>query len=403
MFLFNKKEDVVLLISINNGGINVSFVSFSENQKPKFLYNTILPLIGEKPEVSNLSSGLSSLLDSSLKEIFKRGWSKAKIKNKEISRVIVSVSSPWFALKVKDIKLSQQIPFIITQDFIDDIVLKEGELFKKELSRNPDNSKIQFSIVEKNIVHTKINGYVVDNIIGKKTKNFDAHLLISTVPKNVKEKIINLVHRHTHLSEEKILMHSFPIILFFVVRDISQPDSDFVMINADSEITDVILVKDHVIKSIVSFSFGKNTIIRHLAKFFKISPEIAESQFNMYVFGKIDKPTANSIENILENLEREWAVYLEDALLSLSSGAFLPKKTYIISDGPFSSILINFLKLQKTDMTSSFRKNINITHIDSSFLSSLCQSNSGMLFFMINFSKINKMGLRIYIKVRKMK
>ena len=378
LFSFLEKENVSLLINIGNGGINVSFVSFVKNQIPKFLYSINAPYVGEKANTSKLSDSMSLLLDSLLKTAIKRGWSNAfwSNKNKKFSHIVISFSSPWLILKSKDIHLSQDIPFIITRKFINDITIKEAGLFKKELLKNnPEDTGGGFEIIEKSIIHTKINGYTINDVIGRKTKSLDVSLYISAISENIKKKISDIVLGHTHTDRENILMHSFPLVLFSTIRDNLEEDSDFVLMNISSEITDIILINNHVIKSVESFPFGKNTIVRRLAKFFKVSLEIAESQLTMYMSKKVDDSTFDSIQNLLEDLEKEWSIYLEDTLLTLSPEMVLPKKIYIVTNNEVSSIFIDFLKLPKTDTTSNFRKHLEIVHMDESILSKFYQNN----------------------------
>src|SRR3989344_4561801 len=157
IFSFLEKEDVSLLVNIGNGGINISIVSFVKNKIPRFIYNINSPYIGEKPNASKLSDSMNSLLDSLLKTAIKNGWSDVfwKNKNRKFSHIIITFSSPWLVLKTKDIHLSENTPFIVTKKFINDIVSKEGKLFKSELAKNyPKNTESEFEIIEKSIIHT---------------------------------------------------------------------------------------------------------------------------------------------------------------------------------------------------------------------------------------------------------
>lgn len=376
MLSFLEKEDISLLINVNNGSINTSLFSFVKNKKPELLYCVSAPFAGEKPDPLKLSDSMLMLLDSSLKNLVTNVWSKSGWKRqKKISNVMVSFSSPWFLLKTKEIHLTQDTPFIITKKFINDITLKEEEVFKRDLLKNySETTQNQFSVIEKSVVHTKINGYVMDNVIGRKTKTFDASLLISVISQDIEQKVSDLVLKHTHVPRESIFMHNFPLVLFSAIRDDFEKDPNFILINSDSEITDIILVNDHVIKSIASFPFGKNTIIRYIAKSFKISFEIAESQLSLFMSKKMDDSISRAIQTLLEDLEKEWAIYLEDSLLTLSPKMIFPQKTYMLLNDETAPIFLSFIKIKKMDMTLGFRKNADIIQINNSILSGFYQS-----------------------------
>lgn len=365
-------EDISLLINIGNGGINIGIASFAKKKLPNFLYTINAPYIGEALNTSKLSDNMSRLLDSLLKTTLKEGWSSAfwKRNNRKFSHVIVSFSSPWLTTGIKNIHLSQKIPFIITNDFINDIVLKEKDLYKNELINiGSRKSNQKYKIIESSIVHSKINGYTVDNVIGRKTTDFDAFIYTSAISETIENNVSNKVMQHTHISREHIYMHSFSLVMFSTIRDNFGETPDFLAMNINSEITDIILVNNHIIKSVESFPFGKNTIIRQISRNLRISLELAESQLAMFMSGKLDENRYETIQKILEDLEREWAVYFENTLTTLSKDMSLPKKMYILTNTDISSIFLDFLKVPKRDITSNFRKNLEITHIEHSELS----------------------------------
>jgi hypothetical protein len=371
---FLEKEDVSILVNIGNGGINLSVVSFAKNQLPKFLYTVNAPYLGEKPSTFELSPNMHLLLDSLLKTAVKTVWTNPfwNNKNKKFSQVIISFSSPWLTFRTKHIHLLEKTPFIVTKEFIDDIVLKEGKLLKNELAKNSSkNSNLDLEIIEKNIVHSKIAGYTIDNIINKKTTELDLFLHMSAVSRDIQEKISNIIIKHTHILKENILMHSFPLVLFSAIRDNFGENPNFLIMNINSEMTDIIFVDTHIIKAIESFPFGKNTIVRQIAKSSNLSMEIAESQLSMYMFKKVEDSVSILTEKILEDLEKEWAIYLEDTLLSISPEMILPKKIFIVSNNDTSSLFVNFLSLPKSDATLSFRKNLEIVEITDVQLSNL--------------------------------
>ena len=153
--LLSKKEEVNLLLHIGNGNISGGLVKFKNGQKPTLIYSVCL-------DSDKSPNSLSSLLGEILASIMKKGLSAmpahAGQPGGKIFSVLVSFSSPWFVSEAKNIHLVQNIPFVITNKFIGSILKSEGELFKKNLR-----------LMENVILHSKINGYSVENIFGKTT------------------------------------------------------------------------------------------------------------------------------------------------------------------------------------------------------------------------------------------
>ncbi len=376
----DKKEEVCLLVDIGNGNITGALVLFVSNQQPKFLYTIKTDFtISDKPESSKLIEAMGRILDDTFTDIMKYGFDHNywKNKGKKLDNVIVAFSSPWFMPKTKHIHLSKDKPFIISESFLADITQKEEEVFKKELAEElKDENNDSFEVIEKSIVHIKINGYTIENSIGSETKIFDAHLCMSVVNKNVIEKVYNLILKHTLIPRNKVLVHSFPLVSFSVVRDIFTDHSNFMLMDVTGEVTDLTLVQNDVIVGTTSFPSGRNYIIRKIGQVFDVPAEIAESTLHMYLSGKSDSEASLKVENILENLEKEWSIYVLNTLLELSPEMVLPRRLYLTANEDVAPIYMDFMKLPKNDVTLNFRKNIDLVHLDNKKLSHFYTTNS---------------------------
>ena len=366
---FRKKEDELsILLDIGNGSINGAIVLFTKNKIPRFIFTGEVPFsIPLQPSAPELSAEMKILLNKILDYLIKNGLSKMTFA-KKIEKVLVTFSSPWFALKTKHINLVQQNYFLITKDFLDDIIEKEKKVFEKLLS-GEDSPNKSFEIVEKSIVHTKINGYEMSNSLGRKTKNFDAYLCLSVVGKSSIDIVHNAILKNSHIPADMVSIHTFPVVSFIVVRDIFSANSDFIIMDITGEVTDLTLVEDNVVIKSISMPSGRNFIIRQIAKKLDLSAEIAESNFHLYAEGKLDEKTKIQIQTILLDVEKEWSIYLESAIQEFSSQKNIPSTVYLTVDSDVAPIYKDFLSLVKTDSTAEFRKNMNLIHINKETLS----------------------------------
>lgn len=373
------KEKTYLLIDIGNGSINTALVSYEGNKLPKFLHTetAVFPVYNSLDKVKLLDA-MDHILNEMIVKIMNNGFivKKAKEKRKILSGALVTFSSPWFISKTKHIHIEKDFKFVITQDFLNDIVEKEGEIFKqdilKEESANLGNS---FEVIEKSVVHIKINGYVVNQSMGIKTNNMDAFLCMSIVDSSILSKINNILLRNASIPKENIKFHTFPVASFSVFRDIFINYDEFLIMDITGEVTDLTLVQRDIIISESSFPFGRNSIIRKISQELNVSNEIAESTIRLYISKKIDPATSVKVEEIIGNLEKEWAVYLSNSMISLSPDLSIPPRLYLTVDEDIAGLFINFIKLPKMDdLTSSFRKKVNIIHINQKLLMPFYQS-----------------------------
>lgn len=374
IFSFGKKESMSLLVNIGNGGISVALVGFAKNQLPKVIYSTSSEFKSEKSETTRLPSDAIELLDSLIKNTFDNSYSNVNWKNKSknISNVVLSFSSPWVISKSKVIHLSKEKPFIVSKKFIENIIYEEEKLYKKELRENPDiGNSNEFITADKSVVHAKINGYFIDNCIEMKTDNLDLFLYMSVITKNIEDSVNSVIAKHINISPDKVIVNSAVFGLFSVMRDIFPTDSNYLFMNIDSEITDLVHVENHTIEALTTFPFGENSIIRQIAKSSNQPFETAKSQFSMFITNKSDSSIVPETEIAFQNSEKEWAVYLEDALSALSSNNdILPRRMYLFSKDDITPVFSDLLKQEKNDTTHNFRKNLDIIDIPDSLFSS---------------------------------
>lgn len=381
MGFFTKSDSkVCLLIDIGSGSITTSYVLYERGKHLVFLHTLSREFtIADKPTSFKLVENMSNTLDSLLLDMSKNGFSHKYFKSnsKNISQVVMSFSSPWFMPKTKHVEIIKEKAFTITDSFINDLVSKEEEVFKKEImSEHDSDGNDTFEVVENSIVHIKVNGYALKSISGHKTNSLDAYLCMSVISGGVLERVYSLILKHTHISRENILIHTFPVVSFSVLRDLFSQTRDFIILDATSEVTDITLVQGDIIVNTASIPTGKNFIVRQIAREFKVSVEIAESTLALYIAEKLDKVTADKMEKVITEIEKEWAVYFEKALLDLSQQLSLPQKLYITSDYESSKIYSMFVKLPKADVTALFRKNVDVLHVENKVLNNFYVNDS---------------------------
>jgi hypothetical protein len=378
-FLNSNNEKVVILVDIGNGSTTGSIVVFSNNEKPRFIYTVKkFFLISEKVEGDKLEVEMLSLLEQMLQNLTKKGlehryWNG---KRKKFDRILVSFSSPWFISKTKSLHLEKDKEFVITKEFLDDVMKQEVSLLKAEL--NKDSAEV-FEVIERSIVHSKINGYTLDNAIGKNTKSFDASLYMSVVGDRFIHKILGCLSKYTHVSDENVIFNTFPLISFTVIRDHFTKDSNFMIMDVTGEVTDITLVRGDIITNTVTIPTGRNFIIRQIAKDFNISTEIAESTLRLYLSKKLTDETGGKMSEIMASVESEWAIYIENALTELAPDMNLPSKMFITADNDVSEMYMDFLSIPKTDTTNIFRRNLKLEQINLEKTSTFYTNDSGFI------------------------
>jgi len=377
-FLNSNKEQVAILIDIGNGSTTGAIAVFSKEEKPRFIYVVKkFFVISDKVEGLKLEAEMNSLLEQMLVLLTQKGFEHKYWtgKKKKFDKIIISFSSPWFISKTKNIHLEKDKEFIISKTFLEGIMTQEVEVLKNELhEQNPEET---FEVIERSIVHSKINGYTLDDAIGKNTKSFDASLYMSVVSDNFIEKILESLYKFTHVTHNNVLINTFPLISFSVIRDLFTKEQNFILMDVTSEVTDITLVKGDIIIDTVSIPSGRNFIIRQISNNFNVSTEIAESTLRLFLSKKLEEATSNQMSELMISIEKEWSIHIEKALTELAPDLNLPSTVFLTAESDTADIYINFLNMPKTDSTSVFRKNLKLNYINLEKTSSFYTNESG--------------------------
>ncbi len=370
--LAHKKESVSLLLDIGNGNVSAGLVVCTPDALPRLIYSTTSPiLVGKDRDADLLSTAMISQLNNTLTDIMKTGFmfDYWKGKDKKIDAVTVSVSTPWFVSASKHIHITQPKPFFVTERFISDVVDAEQKSFEQELGITDDHSNNHLSPLEHAITHTRINGYVLDDSIGKKTSQFDMLVYISETPTTLLQDIYKTIFAHTHIAHDAIYTHSFPFVCYSALQVVMPFMADYLIMDVTGEVTDITWVSNGSITKTSSFPSGRGFVLRHIAQTFSVSPEIAESLLHMYIGGMSDDSVNESMKTVFTEIHREWSVYIDDALTGLSSTMSLPSKVFVTADHDISQLCVDFLKTLQQDTTQSFKKHIDPVYVDDKLFS----------------------------------
>jgi hypothetical protein len=361
--------DLCLVLDIRNSSIVGSLVDFGKSKKPEIIATEKSVLdFQNKPDSEKLQIKTLECLGDLLSKIIRLKTNQKSISSKKIEKTFITLSSPWFFSKSKNIEIKNEKSFYITKNFINEILTKESEEFKNTIvNQNPDYKDGLVSI-ESSITNVSIRGYSIQDPVGKKTDSLNASIYLSVSKKDFINKIKDLIYKSISKKEEGVIIHSFPVSFFGAINTVLPGENNYLHFNITGEITEITFIRNGSIEGQTSFPVGKNTFVRQIGKSMDVPFQIAQSFLNLYFDRKLNEALSSKIIESLNQIEDEWNIYLQDSLLALSVTLELPKKIFLTTDKNFSDIFSSMLKMNKADQTSIWRKNLNILTINEKIL-----------------------------------
>jgi hypothetical protein len=246
------------------------------------------------------------------------------------TKINLVISSPWHASQTRIVTLSKQAPFTFSQKLHDELQSKELNTFEEEYKAKFDSLGDEVVILEKNTMNAKLNGYTVDNPIGKSASSVEFALFISMSPKQVLDKMEHALRDVVH--HASIQYHSSIFSIFTTMRDTFADTRDFLIVDIGGELTDISFVEADVILENASFPCGRNHYARIVASELNKSIDEASTLLSLYKDGALEANLQPMVEKAIKKSESVWIKSFSQALATLSSDIFIPPNIFVLVD-----------------------------------------------------------------------
>ena len=252
------------------------------------------------------------------------------------------VSSPWHVSETKNLKLSQEKPFAVTEALVENLLAKEEKSFMEELS-DGDHREPSLDFLEHKIIEMKLNGYVTANPYGKKVNQLELNLFTSFAPKQILAKIRASVQKY--FPAPHLEFHTFSLAAFASIRDFFPNLEHFLVVQIGGEVTDITIVKKGLIADAVSFPLGYNNLLRALDLICGNHPNCSlEALLALHREAKINSVDKKKVESAIADAKTSWLELFNTAISNFSAETFLPQTVFLFEDSLCAPIFQEFFK-----------------------------------------------------------
>ena len=335
-FLFNNKPDLSLIFNIRDSVISIGAVRFEKDKKPDLILCQNFKIKNSEPDNhKKYVSSMFKVLDKSILSIRK---GLAKIGNKEkIGKHYFFLGSPWCVSKAKTIKISKDKPFEINSQLLDKVII--GEEFSSEEDIEGETNLLNWKVLEQRIIQSKINGYKVEEIYGKKASNLAIELFVSFLPFEIKDKLDLYINDRLGKNVKR-QSNSCTLSAYTFLRDLYEDKNDFIYVDVGEFITDVSVVRDDVIFGTGSFPFGEKNIIEVAMRQSNIPEEVFKSSLSIMSDKRYDTETTKKTEDLLDKGLEIWENKFKDIISKICTEMNVPNNLFIIPNSLVSNILV---------------------------------------------------------------
>ena len=229
------------------------------------------------------------------------------------------IGSPWSVSQAKLIKVTKDRPFEVNNVFLKKIITTEETEAEQQIARS--SGEHPWEVFEEKVVRSKLNGYSIEKIFGKKTVDFEVEMFVSFIPSEVKNKM--------HAFENAKLGGSAPKHTYSFLRDMHPHANDFIAIDMGDFLTDVCIVKDGIVSAVASIPTGERDIMQSILKKGETSEHLVTSAVAIHRDGNYDTIMKKDFEKNIDAAIGTWSDKLRDLVSGMSADTDLPRHVLI--------------------------------------------------------------------------
>lgn len=371
LFTSSKKEKLIAIFDIGSDSIGGALVEIPlrENSLPVILKSVRTEIASRadfnisiflKDMISNLGKTASLLYDK------KAGAPE---------EIVCVLASPWYLSETRIIKVSKDKPFVFTKRLSDELIEKEILSLNESYKRKYGDLKSIPKIIEQHIMAISLNGYPTSSPFGKKCSFFEMNMVISLVPELCLDQINDVLSKTFH--HIPVSFSSFTFATYIAVRDRYITPDSYLLLDISGEITDVGIVTKGILKSVLSFPFGKKTFFKYMCTKLDIELRDAKELFKLYSEGNLSLEFKEKVVPLFESIENSWGEAFTECINTLPRTLILPGTIFLTADNDIKKWFTNALSKDKHLKSKASELKSNVITLDGPEFLNMCDVKGG--------------------------
>lgn len=235
-----------------------------------------------------------------------------------VASVEIFFGAPWYQASIANVKIEQTKPTECTDEFIDAII-------KKDTSYNAE-ADVR---VEKELIATLLNGYKVEQPIGKQATHFDFSFFTSVIAKEAHADFITIVRKYVRT--QFVHTHTHPYAMLRVLDNALHAPRHYAIMDISGEMIELSIIKDDHFKKIISIPYGSHHFVRAYARLLSIDMPTALMKLNNAVHDAADEKVRTTQQSFLKDIHADMTAAVQK-VFNAHSIELLPNVIFVAGD-----------------------------------------------------------------------
>ena len=290
--------------------------------------------------------------------------------------IVCVLASPWYLSETRTIKMEREKPFVFTESMANDLLQKEITALNEAYQRKYGGIKSAPELIENHISAISLNGYVIDDPIGKRTKAIEMSMIIALSPKICLEKVretLSDVFHHT-----KVRFSSFVVASYIAVQDKYVASDSYLLMDIGGEVTDVAIISKGVLKSSLSFPFGKKEFFKYVCTKLEIELRDAKELFKLFSTDTLAVRKRKKAEPLFDSIALSWGEAFRKCISTLPHTLSLPSTIFLTADADIQLWFKGVLEKNEYIQSLVAGRKATVVTLEGPELLSMCSFKDGV-------------------------
>jgi len=316
-----------VLIDIGSSSVGGAYAHYADGQPISIYYSVRANIERRSVEGATESTDAAMLraLEEVCKELIEKGAPQLRraTGSGHASRVLVSVAAPWQETKVRTETIQPGKPFTFTRSLMSEAVASHAQVAEGRVSSGEA------------VIATILNGYEMQNPMGKRAQRAEIVILSSTLDAKLTEEIQKRVRHayHTH----SIQFAAFAPVAYAVLRDLYPHERDFLALDVSGEGTDLAFVKNGLLVDVGTTPHGTCALLNATRAAERMTVEEERGAAGIATAPLAPPNYVNPDRNArfstrAENAKQEWLQDLSEILKHFAENHPLPRTLFLLAD-----------------------------------------------------------------------
>ncbi len=371
LFRLNKKEKLIAIFDIGSGSVGGAIVLIPSDGKgiPVILGSVRTDIkFHENFDFNLFMKDMVSALHSTASSLYNNKFGVP-------TEIFCILASPWYLSETRTIKMTREKPFIFTKRIASELIQKEVSGLNESYKNKYSNLDSIPEVIEQHTMNVFLNGYEVEDPLGKKCESIEMNMVISMVPKVCLDKIKETLSQTFH--HINVNFSSFTVATYLAVRGKYVAPESYLLLDISGEITDVGIVTKGVLKSVLSFPFGKKTFFKYMCTKLEIELRDAEELFKLYSSGNLSEKYKKKVIPLFASIENSWGEAFRSCISTLPRTLILPGTIFLTADNDIKSWFADVLRSEEHIQSMVSDKKCMVVTLDGPEFINMCDIKNG--------------------------